>query len=612
MSVLCGNEIRRLLNIITDTSFNQLNTESIIVDCDNVIKINENKLINRKIYKVDDWSLLKMREWPDMTCPGNNILTCTFAPLFNTGVHIFDSFDNYAYALDFIRSQCNIDNMKQTIVDFDIMISEMIEEIKVKTLNVTEVTAEYYNLYQSKKKILYFFVNKEMYDNQMLLNNYDQVLEEYHDALKAAAVEEFIKCTDSFNKAIIATVITIDITTTRLTIYDQIMKIYMKLVKDYSCVLYDDLKKNLLKNTDKLIDNLWSQIEEKNSTFDLTLKDYENELDNYCLTIDRNVMQNHFIAIVYSGKSIITHDAINLKQITKATMGTPTRSIDIKCSEVNYDMKYNDDDQKMLPQNNHRQRHVGKNEICIKMFNEIKYHLCNMVNYFMYDVYIMSIDKVNVVFNNVMIVTDDNVNDKKQKRKFVSYFNDFILDHKSLYVLGHKYKKFMYEYLQFSDVPIQMEQMNYHCENHFSTICFDATCKLINNFNDMYYQTDDGEQGMYIASDNINKSRMIKLCKYVNYSPDIIEKHFKSDVWNDEHVVRDNAPEIYDTLQISDIWYNISKYGVVKDTFGQHGMKYYQFAQKNTIQKIFIDKLITCFLDQEFSNYANPLRKTII
>ena len=40
MSVLCGNEIRRLLNIITDTSFNQLNTESIIVDCDNVIKIN--------------------------------------------------------------------------------------------------------------------------------------------------------------------------------------------------------------------------------------------------------------------------------------------------------------------------------------------------------------------------------------------------------------------------------------------------------------------------------------------------------------------------------------------------------------------------------------------
>jgi len=329
--------------------------------------------------------------------------------------------------------------------------------------------------------------------------------------LKAAAVEEFIKCTDSFNKAIIATVITIDITTTRLTIYDQIMKIYMKLVKDYSCVLYDDLKKNLLKNTDKLIDNLWSQIEEKNSTFDLTLKDYENELDNYCLTIDRNVMQNHFIAIVYSGKSIITHDAINLKQITKATMGTPTRSIDIKCSEVNYDMKYNDDDQKMLPQNNHRQRHVGKNEICIKMFNEIKYHLCNMVNYFMYDVYIMSIDKVNVVFNNVMIVTDDNVNDKKQKRKFVSYFNDFILDHKSLYVLGHKYKKFMYEYLQFSDVPIQMEQMNYHCENHFSTICFDATCKLINNFNDMYYQTDDGEQGMYIASDNINRERIFML-----------------------------------------------------------------------------------------------------
>ena len=76
-------------------------------------------------YKINEWSLQKIYKSFNEINNSKSILSCELIPLFSNNINQYgiNHFDSYSYTLDFIRSQCNIDNMKQTIVDFDIIIN---------------------------------------------------------------------------------------------------------------------------------------------------------------------------------------------------------------------------------------------------------------------------------------------------------------------------------------------------------------------------------------------------------------------------------------------------------------------------------------------------------
>jgi hypothetical protein len=586
-------KIKELIDATTNTSLSVLNKTVILEKCDNIVNYMIKHESNVKNYNVRKWSIDEI-----ITCErfksNYSSINQIIRPLAPWSIE----FNMFECLINFIRSQCDKNSVNQTITSFEKIVNDMIIDIDDKIKNLHNVDTMHYYIYESKMKFLYFFINKVDYVNKSIIKKFNDKMEEYMGAMKHMADQSFKIIVERFMNTLKVKKFEIDITTTTENIHDELKIIYNNVIVKIRSELYDDLKKDFQLKIENIAKQLYGNVAIKNETFALKLDTYYTCIDKFCTLISENVMKNHFNYIIYIGKSILTNDNINRHELSHKPSINPYDTYYVKHTKF-----YSDYSKIMYFEDYGKGRIRSKKEICEQMFRDIKYHMAITQNYYNYTMSLtdtMIDTPFSVQFTNIEIM-DNDVNYKSlyPKHKFASLSSEFINSNASLKALELKYTTFMYNYLQFSDVPIEMQMVDMHPENHFSTICFSDECKVLRDFELMHAQTRD-DKNMYIASKDMNMNFMKKLCKFVNYSSDIIEKHFKSDDWHDEPdrimITTNDDPGLSEDDKI----FMMGQKG--------NGMKYYQFDVDHSIQKIFIDKLLTCFLDKEFSISNNPLK----